>query len=141
MWQGTFVFMVLLSKFAFWVNLPPSQGGQGGGQSFLVGVKGRQWSNISHRKLTISIWVGSDLVEPPKDLLLSTKMWCFLIYRVILLIFYFFSERNCQLLLKLVVKLTSRCLVFSWCCLRFQKRLVQLLNFFKNLTSPKNCCS
>jgi hypothetical protein len=35
-----------------------------------VGVKGRQWSQISHRKLNISIWVPSMYVNPPKDLLL-----------------------------------------------------------------------
>ena len=35
--QGTFVFMVLLSKFAFWVNLHPPCGCQRG-QSFLEGV-------------------------------------------------------------------------------------------------------
>ena len=37
---------------------------------FLEGVKGRYWAQISHRKLNISIWVGSDSVEPPKDPLL-----------------------------------------------------------------------
>ena len=40
LWQGTFVFMVLCSKFAFWVNLHGCYGCQGC-QSFLVGVKGR----------------------------------------------------------------------------------------------------
>ena len=67
--QGTFVFTVLPSKFAFWVNLHPCYGCQGC-KSFLVGVKGRYWSQISHRKLNISIWVPSILVKSPKDHLL-----------------------------------------------------------------------
>ena len=70
--QGTFVFLVLCSKFAFWVNLHPPCRCQGG-QSFLVGVKGRYWSQISHRKLNISIWVPFILVKSPKDHLL--KIW------------------------------------------------------------------
>ena len=40
------------------------------GQSLLVGVKGSKWSQISHRKLNISIWVSSILVKSPKDHLL-----------------------------------------------------------------------
>ena len=71
LWQGTFVFMVLCSKFAFWVNLHGCYGCQGC-QSLLVGVKGTYWSQISHRKLNISIWVPSIYVNPPKDLLLSS---------------------------------------------------------------------
>ena len=45
---GTFVFMVLLSEFAFLVNFAPPCGCQGS-QSFLVGVKGR-YSQVSIKR-------------------------------------------------------------------------------------------
>ena len=57
------MFMVLCSKFAYWVNLHGCYGCQGC-QSFLVGVKGRWWSHISHGKLNNYILVGSVLVHP-----------------------------------------------------------------------------
>ena len=49
-------------------------GGYGcqGGQSFLVGGKGSYWSQVSHRKLKISIWVASILGDTAKDALLSS---------------------------------------------------------------------
>ena len=56
--QGTFVIMVLCSKFAFWVNLHHILWVvRVSGVSIVIeGVKGRYWSQISRRKLNNSIW-------------------------------------------------------------------------------------
>ena len=52
---------IYFQKWLLWADL---------GQSLLVGVKDSKWSQISHSKLNISIWVSSILVKSPKDHLL-----------------------------------------------------------------------
>ena len=40
-----------------------------------MGGKGCWWSQVSHRKLKISIWVASILGDTAKDALLSARIW------------------------------------------------------------------